>query len=115
MSYKDLEKEISGWIEAEKATLLRKVEAKAYKAMRKSFSKAKAERPPMFRPDRPVKFTKVVVLNVRYIRGADMGKLVQREYSVETLSETVAELEAIRLAKEAGYIWRGTVEIRQGA
>lgn len=114
MSFKDLEKTISGWIEAQQADLRKRAEARAHKALKKAFRRAQKERPPMYKPDRPPNYRKIVVLNVRRISEGMHGELLEREYPVDTVSEQIAEFQAKALAKAEGFIWRGTVDIREG-
>lgn len=86
VSFKDLENGIRRRVEAAQAAARKIAERRAYKARRTELNKKKAARPPMYRPDAPPKYTKVVVLNVRKIRGPELGDLEEREYRVSTVS-----------------------------
>ena len=111
MSFKDLEQQISLRIAAHQAELKRIADRKAYKALRTANNKAKAARPPMFRPDPPPNYRKVVVMNVRRLADGMHGDLLTVQYTVDTVA---AETMARTLAEADGYVWRGTVDI-QGA
>lgn len=53
-----------------------------------------------------------VVLNVRkQLPGGTLGDLEEVEYKVPTFSETIAELDARKMAHAEGYVWRGTVSV----
>lgn len=111
MSFLDLEREVSNWMAAKKAALQLIADKKLKKQQRTALNKAKATRPPMFRPDPPPNYRKVVVLNVRRLADGMHGDLLTVQYTVDTVA---AETMARTMAEADGYVWRGTVDI-QGA
>lgn len=111
MSYKDLEREISQRMAAKRAADQKIADKKQYKQQRTAINKAKAARAPMFRPDPPPNYRKVVVMNVRRLADGMHGDLLTVQYTVDTVA---AETAARTLAEADGYVWRGTVDI-QGA
>ena len=112
MSFLDLEQQIRSRIAAYQAEVQKVIDRRLRKQQRTALNKAKAARPPMFRPDPPPNYRKVVVLNVRRLRDGAHGELLTVEYTVDTIA---AETAARTLAEADGYVWRGTVAIRQGA
>lgn len=114
MSFKDLERGIQARLEAERAEAQRIADRKAYKAARTALNKRKAARPPLFRPDPPPVYRKVVVLSVRRVADGNWGDLLTIEYTADTVSDSAAELEAKARASADGYVWKKTVAIRQG-
>lgn len=113
MSFLDLENLIKERDAIIAAAAKKIADRKAYKAARTALNKKKAARPPMYRPDRPVSYTKVVVLNVRRKSEGEHGELLTVRYPIDTVSDSVAELAAQAKCREDGYIWRGTVDILQ--
>lgn len=109
MSYLDLELQIRSRIVAYQAEVQKITDRRLRKQQRTSLNKAKAARPAMFRPDPPVNYRKVVVLNVRRLRDGMHGELLTVEYAVDTIA---AETVARTMAEADGYVWRGTVDIR---
>lgn len=87
---------------------------KLRKQERTEFNRRKAARPPMFKPDRPIRYTKVVVINARRKCEGEYGELLTLNYNVDSVSDAVAELAAMAKCREDGYVWRGTVDILQG-
>lgn len=109
MSFKDLELEIAQWVEAGLYQAKMKREAEA----RKEYERNKRKRPPLYIPDRAPRYDTIVKLNVRRASEGNTGDLLTVSYTVDTISETQAEIEAKKLAKADGYMWRGTVSIKR--
>lgn len=112
MSYKDweamqrFEAELkAAQIEWEHKQAVAKADLKRATKRLKEMKKARGA---VYRPDRPIRYSVEVVLNVR--RAGAHGVLFELRLTITgTMSETQAEVEAVRQAKELGYVWRGTV------
>lgn len=109
MSFLDLEQEISNWQAAKNAAAKLIADRKAFKQQRTAHNKFLATKPPMFRPDPPPNYRRVVVLNVRRLVDGMHGDLLTVQYTVDTVA---AETAARTLAEADGYVWRGTVDIK---
>jgi len=82
------------------------------KRAKKRLKEMKKSRPAMYRPDRPIDYTVEVVLMVRPF-GLHVDRPFELTFRISGLmSETQAEVEAVRQAKNSGYIWRGTVSTK---
>lgn len=113
MSYKDLEEQIRAWAELETFAHNQKVEAQKAKRIAKLAREKKKGRPPMFIPDRPVRYEIEVILNVRRVEEGMSGDLLEVAFTVPTISADEAEIQAKQQAKLAGFIWRGTVAVER--
>ena len=113
MSFKDLESSISKALQEYREAEEKKAGKIAQKVARREERLRKESRPPLYRPDAPQRYIVKVVINARMKIGDTLGELVELEYLIPTLSTTVAELEAIKLAKDGGFVWRGTVSVDQ--
>lgn len=113
MSFKDLESSISKALQEYREAEERKAGKIEQKAARREERIRKESRPPLYRPDAPQRYIVKVVINARMKVGDTLGELVELVYLIPTLSTTVAELESIKLAKDAGFVWRGTVSVEQ--
>lgn len=120
MSYKDLEAEIRAWANLEayaKKQKEDKEEQRRQDKRDKRSKKAKAKgvlTPKPATPElvKPLKVFKEVVLEVRPIHHRKWGDIEQRVYVVETMSDTVAEVEAIKQARQDGYSFDRVVNIK---
>jgi hypothetical protein len=111
MSFKDLEENIKKALDDYKLEEERKAAKVAEKAARRQAKIKRAGRPPLYRPDKPQAFVIKVVINARFNVGDSLGELTELVYLIPTMSSLEAELEAIKLAKDCGFVWRGTVSV----
>lgn len=120
MSYKDLEAEIKAWANLEAYAKKQKEdteEARRQAKRDKRSKKAKAKgvlSPKPATPElvKPLKVFKEVVLEVRPIHHRKWGDVEQVTYTVETMSDTLAEVEAIKQARQDGYSFDRVVNIK---
>lgn len=117
MSYKDLEAEIRSWANIEQHAKQQKELAQERKRQDKRDKRAaKGKAPltakPVIEVQKPVNTRKHVVLSVRESSERVWGDLKNVSYHVDTMSNTDAELMAIKLAKSEGYAWDRTVSIK---
>lgn len=113
MSFKDLEQSIAKALSDFKRAEMAVEEKREAKRARREDRIRRASRPPLYIPDAPQKYIIKVVIGARQQVGDALGPLVELEYLIPTLSTTVAELEAIKLARDSGFVWRGTVSVEQ--
>lgn len=116
MSFKDLEAEIRAWAQLEAYASKQKEDAKEAKrqakrdkrnAKQKQTGKLVPKKPAHV--ERPMHHFKRVTLEVREIRNRHWGDIEEITFEVETISSTVAELEAIRQARLQGYSFEAVV------
>lgn len=120
MSYKDLEAEIKAWANLEAYAHQQKLEAEEAKRQAKRDKRNKKlgkhkgpliPKSPAPKLERPVKTFKRITIEVRPIQHRKWGDVEEVTYEVETLSDTVAELEAIKQARADGYSFDKVVTI----
>jgi len=109
MSFKDLESSIKAQLAEFEAALRAKTEKQLEKEARKRRRKNAEKRG--YTPEAPIRYQLEVTLNLREVKDGKLGDLLEVAFVIPTISEVEAELEAIRRAKLAGMIWRGTVSI----
>lgn len=118
MSFKDLEAEIKAWANLEAYAKQQKLDAEESKRQAKRDKRAKkqgkgvlvAKRPaPVLA--KPIKTFKDVTLEVRPIHHRKWGDIEQVTYTVETMSDTVAEVEAIKQARLDRFSFDRVVKI----
>lgn len=109
MSFKDLEQSIQEQLKAFEAELRAKAEKQMAKEHRRRLRKNAEKRGS--RPEAPVRYELEVILNLREMMNGKLGDLMEVSFIIPTISEVEAELEAIKRARLAGLIWRGTVSI----
>ncbi|MFJ3685603.1 hypothetical protein [Pseudomonas sp. NPDC090208] len=118
MSFKDLEDEIQRWADLERFAQERQAEI----TRRKDFQRAKAKRGPVTIPERPARQWKQVTLMLSPVKPVPLSEWpgtagewavqrIEKTYPVDAMSTTVAELEAIKLAKADGYLWHATLSV----
>lgn len=117
MSYKDLEAEIKAWANLEQHAKNQKEQAQESKREQKRLKReAKQKAPltpkPVVHVEKPVTYRKYVLLEYRDQNDRVWGDLKRAGYTVDAMSDTDAELQAIKLAKEDGYAWDSTVSIK---
>lgn len=117
MSYKDLEAEIRAWANLEQHAKEQKVLAEEKKRQAKRDKRAaKLTAPLTAKPatevQKPVTYRKYVLLELRDQTDRVWGDLIRAGYTVDAMSDTDAELQAIKLAKEDGYAWAATLSIK---
>lgn len=117
MSYKDLEAEIKAWANLEQHAKEQKVLAEEKKRQAKRDKRAaKLTAPltakPVTEVQKPVTYRKYVLLELRDQTDRVWGDLIRAGYTVDAMSDTDAELQAIKLAKDDGYAWAATVSIK---
>ena len=117
MSYKDLEAEIRAWANLEKHAKEQKESAQENRREQKRLKReAKQKAPltpkPVVYIEKPVTYRKLVVIEVRSAIERVWGDLQKVGYHVEAMSDTDAELQAIKLARAEGYVWVNTVSIK---
>lgn len=117
MSYKDLEAEIRAWANLEQHAKDQKELAQERKREQKRLKReAKQKAPltpkPVLYVEKPVTYNKLVVIEVRTAVERVWGDLKQVGYHVVAMSDTDAELQAIKLAKADGYVWANTISIK---
>lgn len=109
MSYKDLEAEIRAWANLEAYAKQQKEDAAEARRQAKRDKLARKKKPSVLVPRQPVEVVKpvrvfkIVKLEVRPIHHRKWGDLEYVTYSVETISNTAAEVEAIKQARADGY------------
>lgn len=119
MSYKDLEAEIKAWANLEayaKQQKEDKEEQRRQDKRDKRTKKAKAKgvlipRSPAPKLDKPVRVYKDITLEVREIQHRKWGDIEKVTYTVETMSDTVAEVEAIKQARADGFSFDRVIKI----
>ena len=117
MSYKDLEAEIRSWANIEQHAKQQKELAQERKRQDKRDKRAaKGKAPltakPVTEVQEPVTYRKYVLLELRDQTDRVWGDLIRAGYTVDAMSDTDAELQAIKLAKEDGYAWAATLSIK---
>lgn len=117
MSYKDLEADIRAWANLEQYAKQQKEQAKENKREEKRQKReAKLNAPltpkPVVHVEKPVSYKKVVTLMVRESSQRVWGDLQEMKYFVEAMSDTDAELQAIKYAQAGGFAWDSTVSIK---
>lgn len=119
MSYKDLEAEIKAWADLEAYSKKHKEDAqeairaaKRQKLAKKQKTKnVLVPKSPAPKLERPTKTYKRVTLEVRPIHHRKWGEVQEVTYEVCTMSDTVAEVEAIKQAREDGLSFDSIVLI----
>lgn len=119
MSYKDLEAEIRAWAQLEAYAHQQKVDAQEAKRQHKRDKRANKLKPGPLTPkppkpelERPLKTYKVVTIECRPINHRKWGEPEQLTYEVRTMSDAVAEVEAIKQARADGYSFDKVVTIK---
>lgn len=110
MSYKDLEAEIRAWANLEAHAKQQKEaaeeavrQAKRDKRAKKAKTKGLLSPKPVVELSKPIKTFKDITLEVRPIHHRKWGDVEHVTYTVETMSDTVAEVEAIIKARQDGF------------
>lgn len=118
MSYKDLEAEIKAWANLEAYAKQQKEDKEEQRRQDKRDKRAKKAkkgtlipRSPAPKLDKPVRVYKDITLEVREIQHRKWGDIEQLTYTVETMSDTVAEVEAIKQARQDGFSFDRVVKI----
>lgn len=114
MSFKDLERSIKQRAQALFEAQQKLADKKRRKQQRTQFNRDKARRGPMYKPDPPPSYDRVVIMNVRRKVDGSTGELFEVRYTVGTFRDDVAETLARAWAGRQGYEWRGTVDIVNG-
>jgi hypothetical protein len=119
MSYKDLEAEIKAWANLEAYAKKQKEDTEEARRKAKRDKRAKKQgkgvlvaKRPAPTLAKPIKTFKDVTLEVRPIHHRKWGDIEQVTYTVETMSDTVAEVEAIKQARLDGYSFDCVVTIK---
>lgn len=117
MSYKDLEAEIRAWANLEQhAKQQRELAQESKREQKRQKREAKQRAPltpkPVVNVEKPVTYHKYVLLEVRDQTDRVWGDLIRAGYTVDAMSDTDAELQAIKLAKDDGYAWAATLSIK---
>ena len=117
MSYKDLEAEIRAWANLEQHAKQQKELAQESKREQKRQKREAKQRAPLtpkpvVNVEKPVTYHKYVLLEVRDQTDRVWGELKRTGYAVDAMSDTDAELQAIKLAKSEGFVWDSTVSIK---
>lgn len=110
MSYKDLEAEIKAWANLEAHAKAQKEDAqearrkaKRDKRMRKHVKGPLIPKSPAPKLERPRRTFKRVTIECRPIHHRKWGEPVELTYEVETMTDAVAEVDAINRARVDGY------------
>lgn len=120
MSYKDLEAEIKAWANLEKYAHQQKLDAEEAKRQAKRDKRAKklgkhkgplVPKLPAPKLERPTKTYKRITIECRPIHHRKWGEPEELTYEVQTLSDAVAEVEAIKQARQDGYSFDKVVHI----
>ena len=119
MSYKDLEAEIKAWANLEAYAKKQKEDAEESRRQAKRDKRSKKEKAkgvlvakrPTPELVKPLKVLKDITLEVRPIHHRKWGDIEQVTYTVETMSDTIAEVEAIKQARQDGYSFDRVVSI----
>jgi hypothetical protein len=120
MSYKDLEAEIKAWANLEKYAHQQKEQAEEARRQAKRDKRNKKlgkhkgpliPKQPAPKLERPTKTYKRITLECRQIQHRKWGEPVELTYEVQTMSDAVAEVEAIKQAREDGYSFDSVVNI----
>lgn len=120
MSYKDLEAEIKAWANLEAYAHQQKVDAQEAKRQAKRQKRDKklgkvigplVPKRPAPKLDKPTKVFKRITIECRPIHHRKWGEPVELTYEVQTMSDAVAEVEAIHQARDDGYSFDSVVNI----
>lgn len=121
MSYKDLEAEIKAWANLEAHAKAQKEHAqeekrqqKRDKLARKQGKKVKGPliaKQPTPKLDKPTKTFKRVTIECKPINHRKWGEAIELTYEVESLTDAVAEVAAIKQARSEGYSFERVVHI----
>lgn len=117
MSFKDLEAEIKAWANLEAYAKQQKEDAVESRRQAKREKRAKKAKKGTLTPKpsvliaKPIKTFKDITLEVRPIQHRQWGDIEQVTYTVETMSDTVAEVEAIKQARLDGFSFDRVVKI----
>lgn len=121
MSYKDLEAEIKAWAHLEAYAHQQKEDAKEAKRAAKRQKReqkltGKGSGPlipkrPAPALEKPLKTFKRITVECREIHHRTWGEIIELTFEVETISETEAEVGAIKQARAKGYSYERTVSV----
>lgn len=120
MSYKDLEAEIKAWANLEAYAHQQKLEAEEAKRAAKRHKRDKklgkvkgplVPKQPAPKLDKPTKTYKRITIECREIQHRKWGEPVELTYEVCTMSDAVAEVEAIHQARAEGFSFDKVVHI----
>lgn len=120
MSYKDLEAEIKAWANLEAYAHQQKLDAeearRAAKRHKRDKKLGKVKGPlipkkPAPKLDKPLKTYKRITIECREIQHRTWGEPVELTYEVCTMSDAVAEVEAIHQARSEGFSFDRVVHI----
>lgn len=120
MSYKDLEAEIKAWANLEAYAHQQKLDAEEAKRQAKRDKRDKKlgkvktpliPKQPAPRLDRPTKTYKRITIECRPIQHRKWGEPEELTYEVCTMSDAVAEVEAIHQARAEGFSFDKVVHI----
>jgi hypothetical protein len=121
MSYKDLEAEIKAWANLEAYAHQQKLDAEEAKRQAKRDKRDKKQgkpgkgplipKQPAPRLERPTKTYKRITIECRPIQHRKWGEPVELTYEVCTMSDAVAEVEAIHQARAEGFSFDKVVHI----
>ena len=118
MSFKDLEAEIRAWANLEAYAHKMKEDAQEAKRQAKRDKRArKLQKGPLIpkqpapRLEKPLKTYKRITIECREIKHRTWGEPEEMTYEVCTISDAVAEVEAIKQARADGYSFDKVVHI----
>lgn len=122
MSFKDLEEEIKAWADLEAYAKAHKEASEELRRANKRHKKAHKDalkagkvkgllvpKKPAPTLERPHRTHKRVTLEVRHTAHRKHGELIEVTYPVSAQTDTLAEVEAIRLAAQDGFTYVGLV------
>ncbi len=116
MSYKDLEAEIKAWANLEAHAKAQKEDAQEARRQAKRDKRARKHvkgpliaKTPAPRLERPRRTFKRVTIECRPIHHRKWGDLIELTYEVETMTDAVGEVGAIKQAREDGYSFERVV------
>jgi hypothetical protein len=118
MSYKDLEADIKAWANLEQYAKDQKqaAEEAVRQAKREKLAKKKAKKGLLvpkqpYQGTPPIRTFKRVTMEVREMNHRHWGPIEEVSYTIVTISDTEAELSAIKMAKADGYNYERLVVI----
>lgn len=121
MSYKDLEAEIKAWANLEAYAHQQKLDAEeARRAAKRAKRDKKLGKPgkgplvaklPAPKLERPTKTYKRITIECRPIQHRKWGEPVELTYEVHALTDAVAEVAAIKQARDEGFSFDKVVHI----
>ncbi|MNN49244.1 hypothetical protein D3C81_1637590 [compost metagenome] len=118
MSYKDLEAEIKAWANLEAHAKAKKEDAQEARRQAKRNKRAIKQgkgpliaKQPAPKLDKPLKTYKRITIECRPIHHRKWGEPIELTYEVQALTDAVAEVAAIKQAREDGYSFDKVVHV----